>query len=128
MLDIDNRSHNMLLTRPRYLGERAAAMLLTRRKTQNRITQCPWRIGDIAKAALVLTQLEHPGRYRENLSEYTAKFGNLRNGRSVQEPNAPARCSCPKPQLRGQHAVAGPEEDHDRGRVECAARRSPRCL
>jgi hypothetical protein len=63
VLDVDNRCHNMLLTRLRCLGERAAAMLVTRWKVLNRITLCPWRIGDITKAALVLTQFEHSGRY-----------------------------------------------------------------
>jgi hypothetical protein len=64
VLDADNRCHNSLLTRLRCLGERAAATLLTRWKTLRRITLCPWRIGPIAKAALVLTQFEHQGRYR----------------------------------------------------------------
>jgi hypothetical protein len=38
-------------------------MLLTRWTTLRRITLCPWKIGDITKAALVLTQFEHAGRY-----------------------------------------------------------------
>jgi hypothetical protein len=54
ILDVDNRCHNMLLTRLRCLGERAAAMLTTRWKTLARITLCPRRIGSIAKAALLL--------------------------------------------------------------------------
>lgn len=62
-LDVDNRCYNSLLTRLRCLGERAAAMLLTRWKTLRRITLCPWRIGPITQAALVLTQFEHQGRY-----------------------------------------------------------------
>jgi hypothetical protein len=63
VLDVDNRSYNSLLTRLRCLGERAAATLLTRWKTLRRITLCPQRIGAITKAALVLTQFEHQGRY-----------------------------------------------------------------
>jgi hypothetical protein len=62
-LDVDNRCYNSLLTRIRCLGERAAAILLTRWKTSRRITLCPWRIGSITKPALVLTQFEHQGRY-----------------------------------------------------------------
>jgi hypothetical protein len=38
-------------------------MLLTRWKTLRHITLCPYRIGDITQAALVLTQFEHQGRY-----------------------------------------------------------------
>jgi hypothetical protein len=63
VLDVDNRCHNMLLTRLRCLGERAAALLTTRWKTLNNITLCPQRIGAITKAALVLTQFEHAERY-----------------------------------------------------------------
>ena len=63
VLDVDDRCCNMLPTRLRCLGERAAAMLVTRWKALSRITLCPRRIGDITKAALVLTQFEHSGRY-----------------------------------------------------------------
>ena len=63
VLDADTRCRNMLLTRLRCLGERAAALLTTRWKTLGRITLCPQRIGSITKAALVLTQFEHAGRY-----------------------------------------------------------------
>ena len=63
VLDADTRCHNMLLTRLRCLGERAAALLTTRWKALGRITLCPSRIGSIVKAALVLTQFEHAGRY-----------------------------------------------------------------
>jgi hypothetical protein len=63
VLDVDNRCHNTLLTRVRCLGERAAAILTTRWKALNKITPCPRRIGSITKAALVLTQFEHNGRY-----------------------------------------------------------------
>ena len=62
-LDADNRCYNSLLTRLRCLGERAAATLLTRWTTLRRITLCPWKIGDITKTALALTQFEHAGRY-----------------------------------------------------------------
>lgn len=63
ILDPDNRCYNTLITRLRCLGERAAAMLLTRWKILRRITLCPWRIGAITQAALILTQFEHQGRY-----------------------------------------------------------------
>jgi hypothetical protein len=62
VLDPDNRTHNALINGLRALGERAMALLKTRWKALHRITLCPWRIGDIVRAALVLTQYEH-GRY-----------------------------------------------------------------
>ncbi len=57
--DVDTRTYNMLLVRLRCLGERAAALLLTRWKALNRVTLCPQRIGDIVRAALTLTHFEH---------------------------------------------------------------------
>ncbi|KOS56716.1 transposase family protein [Rhodococcus rhodochrous] len=62
-LDADTACRNTLLTSLRCLGERAAALLTTRWKVLDRITLCPNRIGSIVKAALVLTQFEHAGRY-----------------------------------------------------------------
>ncbi|WP_272912458.1 hypothetical protein [Rhodococcus ruber] len=52
-----------MLSGLRCLGERAAALLTTRWKALDRINLCPKRIGSIVKAALVLTQFEHAGRY-----------------------------------------------------------------
>lgn len=63
VLDPDNRCRTTLIARLRCLGERAAALLLTRWKALRRVTLCPWRIGAITPAALVLTQFEHQGRY-----------------------------------------------------------------
>lgn len=62
-LHVDNRAYNTLHTRTRCLGERAAATLKTRWKALHRITLCPYRIGDITQAALVLTHYEHQNRY-----------------------------------------------------------------
>lgn len=59
----DNRTYNTLITRLRCLGERAAAVLKTRWKALRHITLCPYRIGSITQAALVLTHYEHQGRY-----------------------------------------------------------------
>ncbi|MCX4095281.1 transposase family protein [Nocardia sp. alder85J] len=50
-----NKAHN---TR-RALGERGNALLKTTFKALRRVTLCPWRIGAITAAALVLLQLEH---------------------------------------------------------------------
>jgi DDE superfamily endonuclease/Helix-turn-helix of DDE superfamily endonuclease len=58
-LDIDNRTYNMLLRSLRGLGERGFALLVGRWRVLQHITACPHKIGDIAKAALVLTQFEH---------------------------------------------------------------------
>ena len=62
-LHIDQQSHNTLHNDLRALGERAAALLKTRWKALQRVTLSPRHIGTITKAALVLTQLEHQGRY-----------------------------------------------------------------
>jgi hypothetical protein len=58
-LDIANRSYNALLRGMRALGERGFALLGGRWKTLQRITISPERVGDLVKAALVLTQFEH---------------------------------------------------------------------
>lgn len=63
VLDPDTRTRNMLLTRLRCLGERAIATLTGRWKALTRVTLCPQRIGDIVRAALVLSHLENEGRY-----------------------------------------------------------------
>ncbi len=62
-LDVDQQCHNTLHTGLRALGERAASLLKSRWRALLRVTLSPSRIGDITKAALVLTQLEHQGRY-----------------------------------------------------------------
>lgn len=50
----DNRTYNQLLRGLRALGERAAAELTQRRRTLGHITLSPSRIGDIARATVVL--------------------------------------------------------------------------
>lgn len=58
-LGIDNRTYNALLRSLRCLGERGFALLVGRWRVLQHVTACPKKIGDIAKAALVLTQFEH---------------------------------------------------------------------
>lgn len=53
-LHVDTRMFNALLRHVRALGERTAAELKQRWRTLQRITLSPGRIGDIARAALVL--------------------------------------------------------------------------
>ncbi|MEV4250449.1 transposase family protein [Streptosporangium canum] len=53
-LHIDTRMFNTLLRHVRALGERAAAELKQRWRTLQHVTLSPSRIGDIARAALVL--------------------------------------------------------------------------
>jgi hypothetical protein len=53
-LHADTQAYNTLLRGVRALGERAAAELKERWRTLKRITLSPCRIGDIARAALVL--------------------------------------------------------------------------
>jgi hypothetical protein len=59
VLDVDNRAYNALLRGLRCLGERGFALLTGRWRTLRHITTSPRKIGDIVKAALVLTHFEH---------------------------------------------------------------------
>ncbi|HEX5121162.1 MAG TPA: transposase family protein [Pseudonocardiaceae bacterium] len=59
VLDVDNRAYNALLRGLRCLGERGFALLTGRWRALRHITSSPRRIGDITKAALVLTHFEH---------------------------------------------------------------------
>jgi len=58
-LDIDTCTRNALLRSLRCLGERGFGLLTGRWRTLKHITASPSRIGDIARAALVLTHFEH---------------------------------------------------------------------
>jgi DDE superfamily endonuclease len=58
-LHVDNRAYNMLLRSIRCLGERGFALLTQRWRVLQGVTTPPTRIGDIAKAALVLLHFEH---------------------------------------------------------------------
>ena len=62
-LAAQHRIYNLLHSRWRCRGERAAALLKTRWSALRRVTLCPKRIGAIIQAALVLTHHEHQGRY-----------------------------------------------------------------
>jgi hypothetical protein len=59
ILSPDNRTYNRLLRTLRCLGERGFALLKGRWRTLQHITVSPSGIGDIARAALVLTHFEH---------------------------------------------------------------------
>jgi hypothetical protein len=58
-LDINTRTRNALQRSLRCLGERGFALLTGRWRTLHHITASPSKIGDIARAALVLTHFEH---------------------------------------------------------------------
>ena len=58
-LDIDSRTRNALQRSLRCLGERGFAVLTGRWRTLQHVTASPSKIGDIARAALVLTHFEH---------------------------------------------------------------------
>lgn len=58
-LDVDTRTYNALLRATRALGERGFALLSQRWRTLQHVTLSPSRIGDIARAALVLVHFEH---------------------------------------------------------------------
>jgi hypothetical protein len=58
-LDADQRQYNLLIRGVHAVAERANSLLKTTFKALRRVSMCPWRIGVIAKAALVLLHLEH---------------------------------------------------------------------
>jgi hypothetical protein len=58
-LDIGSRTRNAIQRSLRCLGERGFALLNQRWRTLQHITASPSKIGDIARAALVLTHFEH---------------------------------------------------------------------
>ena len=62
-LDPDNRAYNALLTALRGLGERGMALLKTRWQALRHVSLDPHRIGDIVRAALVLTHKQHRRNY-----------------------------------------------------------------
>lgn len=58
-LDVDNRTYNALLRGLRCIGERGFAVLTGRWRALHHTTASPSKIGNIVKAALVLTHFEH---------------------------------------------------------------------
>ena len=56
---ISTRTRNAIQRSLRCLGERGFALLTGRWRTLHHITASPGKIGDIARAALVLTHFEH---------------------------------------------------------------------
>lgn len=53
------QQYNLAVRGVHAVAERANSLLKTTFKALRRITVCPWRIGAITKAALVLIHLEH---------------------------------------------------------------------
>jgi hypothetical protein len=58
-LDVDTRTRNAIQRSLRCLGERGFALLTGRWRTLQHVTASPSKIGDIARAALVLTHFEY---------------------------------------------------------------------
>lgn len=61
-LAIDNQARNRLITALRAPAERANALLKSSFKALRRVTVCPWRIGAIVAAALVILTMQR-GRW-----------------------------------------------------------------
>jgi hypothetical protein len=57
-LDAQTRSRNLAITALRAPAERANALLKSTWKALRRVTLCPWRIGNVTAAALVLLTLQ----------------------------------------------------------------------
>ena len=58
-LSIDQQTYNAVHGAIRCLGERANSLLKTTFKALRRYRGCPWRLGDVIAAALVLLHHEH---------------------------------------------------------------------
>ena len=58
-LTVDQQAYNAVHGALRALGERANSLLKTTFKALRRWRGCPWRIGDVVAAALVLLHHEH---------------------------------------------------------------------
>lgn len=58
-LTVDEQAYNALHSALRCIGERANSLLKTTYKALRRYRGCPWRLGDIVAAALVLLHHEH---------------------------------------------------------------------
>jgi hypothetical protein len=58
-LTVDQQAFNAVQGALRCLGERANSLLKTTFKVLRHFRGCPWRIGDVAAAALVLLHHEH---------------------------------------------------------------------
>jgi hypothetical protein len=58
-LTVDQRTVNALHSATRALAERGNSLLKTTFKALRRVSMCPWRIGAITAAALVLLHHEH---------------------------------------------------------------------
>jgi hypothetical protein len=61
-LGVDNRARNLLISSLRAPAERGNALLKTTFKALRRVTLCPWRIGTIVKAALVILTMQRGRR------------------------------------------------------------------
>ncbi|WP_139317299.1 transposase family protein, partial [Pseudonocardia sp. Ae168_Ps1] len=58
-LNVDQQTVNMLHSAVRATTERGNSLLKTTFKVLRRVSLCPWRIGHITAAALVLLHIEH---------------------------------------------------------------------
>jgi hypothetical protein len=55
----EQKAHNKAHNGKRAIGERANSLLKTTFKALRNVSLCPWKIGKIAAAALVLLHIEH---------------------------------------------------------------------
>jgi hypothetical protein len=85
-LSADQRTVNLLHAALRAPAEQGNSLLKTTFKALRRISLCPWRIGAITAAALVLLHHQHdrttgsptnPSRYWESLSDWNATDGSV---------------------------------------------------
>jgi hypothetical protein len=68
-----NKAHNGL----RAIGERGNSLLKTTFKALRNVSLCPWRIGDIVAAALVLLHIDHAAQHDYRRQRTVTRNGSL---------------------------------------------------
>jgi hypothetical protein len=87
-LTAEQRTINALHSATRALAERRNSLLTTTFKALRRVSLCPWRIGAITAAALVLLHYEHERRTMEQWRHDHLRPGAVRRERVRGQPRA----------------------------------------
>ena len=97
--DINTRTRNALIRSLRCLGERGFALLTQRWQTLQHVTMSPGKIGQIARAALVLVLFEHkprvPSGRRDGVKIPGAAALRLAGAAGARRPGLAGLCGFP---------------------------------
>jgi hypothetical protein len=80
-----HKQYNLIVRGVHGVAERANSLLKTTFKALRRVSVCPWRIGAIAKAALVLLHLEH-GRPSQPITQREHSLPGMAQWLTAQRP------------------------------------------